>query len=131
MRLQDMDWIFRRLRTVYRIRIKTNSISSPVKGTAMEDKVTEQTSTVQVRTTGPLSVDRADRMLRDPVGYFAAERERVRGDVEAEMARAKRSSGGSSDDGQLHAPFAGCLESAESREIKQGKRLKWACIQSF
>ncbi|MBN7457942.1 hypothetical protein [Mycobacteroides abscessus] len=26
-------------------------------------------------------------MLSDPVGHFAAERERVRGDVEAEMAR--------------------------------------------
>lgn len=49
--------------------------------------MTEQTSTVQARTTGPLSDDRADRMLRDPVGYFAAERERVRGDIEAEMAR--------------------------------------------
>lgn len=51
--------------------------------------MTEQMSAaaVQARTTGPLSDDRADRMLRDPVGYFAAERARVRGDVEAEMAR--------------------------------------------
>lgn len=39
------------------------------------------------RTDGPLSDDGAERMLRDPVEYFAGERERVRGDFEAEMAR--------------------------------------------
>lgn len=37
--------------------------------------------------TGPLSDDRAERMLRDPAGYFAAERERVRVEVDNEMVR--------------------------------------------
>ncbi|OHU72362.1 hypothetical protein BKG86_00820 [Mycobacteroides chelonae] len=53
----------------------------------MEDKMTELPVAVHARTDGPLSDDRAERMLLDPVGYFAAERERVRGEVGAEMAR--------------------------------------------
>lgn len=61
--------------------------AAPTAGLTDQACMTEQMSTVCVRTDGPLSDDRAERMLNDPVGYFAAERERVRGDVEGEMAR--------------------------------------------